>query len=342
MDWTTRIVKTIDGYRPEYRCADGSLEIDSFARLGRSQKVGTEGLRMRIRIELSSLRVAAAHDCPVSAWCKPCAGHDIYVFQWKRRTYFLPASVLLVALLTTNPATWREAMCAGSLGRLGVARIAGEQSTFMFWPRALDAWSRHAPKVRERFLWLASFPSAARFWASIYSSASRGVLGAILPRARVDITLRGEVLDGAFIVRHSQVLSITPTEEPYPFAGALLGRTFALRKNLGRRQGPALHMRRVDDRLIAGRAGWRLTEREWGVIRGLLGPPKYAFRNRNARKAIDAILTKLATRTTWAAARNESSSAYLWYIRLKKDGRWSSIVSALGQMRAESPSNSSG
>jgi hypothetical protein len=86
--------------------------------------------------------------------------------------------------------------------------------------------------------------------------------------------------------------------------------------------------------------GWHLSSSEWEVIRPIMSngrDHRVSFLHRHPRLLVDSIIERFGTRSSWPAVakQNDLSADVLRtsYRRLKSDGRWKDICSALRKMR---------
>ncbi len=187
--------------------------------------------------------------------------------------------------------------------------------------------------------WFYAYPSARHTWNSVYRHACAGRIAIDLPKADVQISAHGKIVDGLLFARSVYAFQMTPLERPYDWA-LNVRKTY----NLDHGRTRYIKSRRVGDfRLRPIGAKWNLTDSEWQTVEDI------AFQWRlqkwggaelkdDPRKVIDGIVFKMGTGCSWAELRDLQAGyvacAKLFY-RMKADGRWDRIIDFLTTSRHE-------
>jgi hypothetical protein len=146
---------------------------------------------------------------------------------------------------------------------------------------------------------------------------------------RINGHVVGRTLAETFYASRLHVDSLTPTEDPLPFASALSGRTFSVLLPAAVR--PTL--RTKDDSILRGTQGWGLSDFEWEEV---VAPLLSSWNLGTGRSRLDAILEKLATGERFQPSFL-SGSAVTWFGTLKRSGKWDEVKSALMAYRQGDP-----
>lgn len=266
-------------------------------------------------------------------------GHQVFRLSAAGREVLLPAGVLLLALLGAPGSMGDHLLRPASLDQLVApsADSGGHPVSFLL-PHSVQA--QLGTHMSGRMSWLTSYPSARRFWESVYLSGMRGTLGCVPPKASIDVRFFGRSKGNTVLASRVFVRSLVPQEGAFEFArGAVLSSFhFATERD----SNSAAHLaafrsatntpelkRQVD--IPEGELGWMMTDDEWTTVRRRLAAMGFHCRA-DALRGVNAALEKHGSGQTWTSLwiAKGSSSTYSDWLR---SGRWDALKQILGDIR---------
>ncbi len=330
MEWLERVVRGPCGLEVVSVSSDGSRRTISKDRLADAFADGKPLSRARLatnwadwrREEPGTYLAALGFTPPIAP------SHAVYSFDAEGVRYHVPAALAMVRLLRPYHLLSGYLLVPGGLDQACViAQTRDSRPRVAFRRPFIDNLAPAAG--RATFSWLMSFPSAKRFWSSLYRHAAAGELAFEAPQAHVSLSVRGMRLGSDFFVRDIRYLAIETTEEPFAFAEGhdvrlRLHETAARVRTTNRGAAPAR-----DARIRPHAGGWALTDEEWGAIEPMF--LKWAHKHPR-RDLVDAIIEKLGTGTPWVAPGKPAAlmnSASVVYSRLRRNGAWERVVQVL-------------
>lgn len=274
-------------------------------------------------------------------------GHQVYSIQAEGRLMHIPAAVLLHALLGTPSVVGPSLLRAGSLDQL-VLPIAEDGAIKLELLNKPVPTSVMTDGLKARLAWLACFPSARRFWESVYLNGARGALALLAPLAKVDAKFFGRSMSGVVFVTRMAVRALTPDEVPFPFALTHTPRTFNFADE--RERSSATHlsdfrartnvpeMKRQTD-IPRGPLGWAMTGDEWEVVRQRMR--KLGFSCHEATiDSINLALEKHGAGRTWGSL-GITKGSWTRYSDWLRSGKWDALKTLLQEIRPAQPGTSS-
>lgn len=323
--WLERI--ELDGDSPRAVCVDrdGNRDVAPFRAAASSLYPRGQGSSYSIEIDLERLEVtldaskflwgAARLRMPVHR------GHAIYQGSSQGRAILIPAIVLYRALI-------------GRLGMDVTEWVFGNRSLELLFAHRVTASGRHdvafsamgrrvvrdTPQNRQLAAWLAAFPSARAMWASVRTSAERGLLHMAMPNAKVRGSARGYLRSGTLVVANLSLDALSPNEGPCYAAGDTTKHDFDL---------ASAHARNFSSEpdLPKGRNGWILTDEEWDLIRPLLETRT----SRGVREKVNVALIKQGSGCAWREL--DAGAVVSWFYDMKYQGTWYEVRSILIESR---------
>lgn len=259
-------------------------------------------------------------------------GQDVYALVAEGHRYLVPASVLLQ----------------------GLVRMTARFSHVLFHPLGRDLYfsptcragevyvdvkpgvlpdAKRTPRNNDRLVWLTCYPTARRFWDSVYANAMRGRLGVDLPAARVRVRLKGSAKRHLTLVDWMTVATLEPREAPSIFQEELAGRTFTF--DLSHQHTPKCHGRRRQrlEGLPKGEDGWKLSDDEWRHVSALLDERRTYGPRHFARQSLSSVVEKFGEGLSWKAYEPRVPA---YYRKLRLTGKWELILAKLKTLRFQS------
>ncbi len=267
-------------------------------------------------------------------------GHQVFHLNAVGREVLLPAGVLLLGLLSTLGFLGEHLLRPASLDQLVVPSADGDgHPPSLLLPQSVQA--QLGTHMSSRMSWLSSYPSARRFWESVYLSGMRGTLGCVTPRASIDVRLFGRTKGKTVLATRAFVRSVTPQEDTFEFARGAVPGSFhfaterdsnsAARLAAFRSATNIPELKRQAD-IPEGELGWMMTEDEWITVRQRLAAMGHSCR-RDALAGVNAALEKHGSGQTWTSlwvAKGFSSTYSDWL----RSGRWDALKQILRDIRA--------
>ena len=183
--------------------------------------------------------------------------------------------------------------------------------------------------------WFSFYPSATQFLRSVYTNALVGRLAFELPNATVKLSVRGVRSGNTYFVTIVTVLSLKPTEPPYPFAAPR--DAHPLRRATSVRAGRSPEL--CDPRVVKHADGSvDLTDREWEQIEPLIetGRGRTDSRTHSRRLVMDGVLRKLGLGTGWRTTEYRTGghiNALHAYREWSKNGALDRVLETIARMR---------
>ena len=272
-------------------------------------------------------------------------GHEVFSLQLDSITYVIPAYVFIMAI----GAMWRV-LAPEFLKPMNTShRFLADFSTDP--PSVIHKFGRPStPDLRplnsfglsEKLMWLSSYPSAQRMWASVFLKGCSGVLGCDVAEATMSVRLSAKSIGKTRFVYFMHICGLTPQEDPFPFAAQLGRRDFVFKDMSGAMaridnlcaSRDAAHKSKTfvgDHTLLCANGGSAQTDQEWGLVQEVLFIRQR--RVKDARHNIDVILEKLSSGRPWQ--RFGITSKYKeYYWRCLESGSWPRIYELLQASRA--------
>lgn len=279
------------------------------------------------RVEGSSYRTAVGLNVGAE-------GHHIYALEHEGETIYIPASVLLRTFLGASRHIAASLLLPTGLDR-DVVPLSKDGRLTISIGRMNFARTQLTRQLQERLLWFSCFPSARRMWASVYQHAVQGCVGLTPANARFSATVRGLRKGNDLFVTGLQLRSLTPCEEPLPFASSLKHKTFDLEliPEATKSRMKKLHSQESFD-VPRLNGSWRTDDGEWTEAGRLLKAQGFQF-NRAAKESIDAALEKWGTGSSWqsqgsGAFKRAVKTYHMW----KKRGQWDAFKAILKELRS--------
>lgn len=353
MEWLEAISCAGGKLRPIFLSADGGRRSGELAEadLYRGQALGA---RKKLPFELKELAVCDSVSY-LSAIGFPhalAAGHPVYRLDREGVSYFFPSLVLMMGLLGPMKATGGPLLRPGSLDSFAVPNFLEEEPSIRIPFGSNFRGHRDRCAKRERLLWLTCYPSARRFWDSVYLNACRGVLDCALPSASVEATVTGIRRGKQHFVLRLFVGSLTPSEDPLAFASPLGRRSYSF--NRTRFHNPdTTHLHRDakfrrrsnairDSEILPGPNGWALSDAEWVAVRPLLLFPHRDYLPPSTRGKIDRILAKFGSGTGWRRPGVPVGDHIRYYYFLVRAVKWDAFRDAIAGLRSATRADKNG
>lgn len=308
---------------------------DRGRKLGRIEDVDLAGLeRVDARPYLDALGL---HDVSVD-------GQHVYALVHGGQEIHIPASLLLTTVLG-RPSIFGDLLLSPAGLERGLMPILGNGQPRVVLPRRRGMSNGGDRHIQERLLWLSCFPSARRMWTSVYRHARQGSLGLTPANARVDATFSGLKPGNIIFATNLNLRSLTPTEQPLPFASSMRDRVFDLEMGTSKsyenlrsfKENAALHPAAkevFDVPSVNGR--WCMNEVEWAEVLRVLAVQ--GFRCAAKTKAtMDAALKKWGTGVHWHALEGDAHQIENTYRVWKMRGKWDILKEVLRELRAGPP-----
>lgn len=327
MEWIQGVERQHDGFQLVFVSAAGERRLGPLKSI-RSKATRTGNTVLQFAdLELAQAQVVPAREYVNHSGLRGCngQGQKVFALQAQGMRLLMPAATVLLGLFGTPIPYGSKPFEAQSLDRFLVHTLEGAESRITFAKDANVGTYADATWFLERLRWMTAFPSGRRFWSSIYQHALEGELGLSMPAVRITGHVAGRTLAGSFYASRLHVGSLTPLENPLPFATALRGRTFNVLLPAAVR--PTLRER--DDSILRGTQGWSLSDFEWEQV---VAPLLSSWSLGTGRGRLDAILEKLATGERFQPSFITGSTAN-WFGTLKRSGKWDEIKSALMEFR---------
>ena len=183
--------------------------------------------------------------------------------------------------------------------------------------------------------WFSFYPSATQFLRSVYTNALGGGLAFELPSAAVKLSARGVRAGNTHFATIVTVLSLKPTEPPYPFAERRDVHLFRRATSVRSGRSPEL----CDPRVAKHADGSvDLTDGEWDQIEPLIetGRGRTGSRTHSRRLVMDGVLRKLGLGTGWRTTEYRTGghiNALHAYREWSKNGALDRVLEAIARMR---------
>ena len=170
-----------------------------------------------------------------------------------------------------------------------------------------------------------------------------------MPKALATVSAWALPVDGKLLVTRLELLTLTPAEEPHPFATGLAKREFVFNNSVHRRPTHGKAAAPTRDAKVGASAGMvsPLSDEQWQRLEPLLisalkpkgSAASGAPRAHTLRELIDAIRLKLGTPYPWSqlpVAPKCMQGATVLLSKLKRAGVWEKVVEA-GNRLSPSP-----
>lgn len=278
-------------------------------------------------------------------------GQPVYEVSTCAGLLVIPAQLLVLATLGANSQFRRVLLRPWGPGFLMSAFAEhGAQSLAMHpTPNRMLQLQLERSALTSKVEWVLSYPSATAAWGSVYRHALDGRFDMDMPQAFATASVMARTVNGKLLVTRLRLMTLTPAEEPHPFATEVAKCAFVFNDgvNLRPTHGKAAAPTR-DERFSTPQQGpgsvAPLTDEQWAriepLVRGSLhskGPAKPgAPRTYSMREVIDVIQLKLGTPYSWSkvpADKKLVQSATVLLSKLKRRGVWEAIVASVQTSR---------
>lgn len=265
-------------------------------------------------------------------------GHEVYTFPYQGRRVLVPVAALLSTLIGRMHFFGDRLLMASSLSTLAQPHIEDDFVRVKFHRIARLKGLGGDERMQSRFTWLTCFPSARRFWGSVYDAAVKGRLGCEPPQVTIDASFNGHRVRDALIVSRMSAFQLTPCEQPIPFASRLAGRSFDLFPRRGSPENLAAlkergHTPRAQHDIPLGPEGWKTTEHEWERVVEMLRAREVSCKV-SSKKNIDIALEKHGSGVQWDKFGSRSAADN--YLAWANSGKWAMLKEVLSEIRRES------
>lgn len=343
MQWIDRFVRFEGELMPVYMDKNGRSQIAQLGEMGRRLTKTGRKLGVVERLDLRQLKRTDSQPYreAVGIIGIPLSGHDVYSMEHEGKTLYIPAGALLTALWSSPSSFTDWILSPTGLDRLVVARAVGDgvdiNVTKAGVPR-VAAKSRH---IAERLRWFTCFPSGRRTWSSVYKAAREGCLSVAPPNALITAMMSGFQRGVMMFVTNIQIKTLSPTEEPLPFATALSKRDLDFSKttqghiqNLSAYKAASPQHPSVKGRFdIPDAAGrWSTDDREWHAACRALTAAGFIVKP-STKLSVDTALEKLGGRKSWPDMGENSKRGFDTYNRWRSQGKWGVLVATLKELR---------
>jgi hypothetical protein len=261
--------------------------------------------------------------------------HQIFEVDHNGLRLVLPAILVLKALFKPSATVFEYLFRPSGMDMLLAPKHANGSMSVVLLPQRIRQHVPVGDTTFERFQWLYCFPSAQASFYSVYGYATSGIVGLKLPKAEVDIWLKGRLIGNRFFASNLNIARCAPLEAPFDWAG-WQPKGFRLKcPPTSEQLNPIL----VDSELIEGPAGWELSDEEWALVEHLFPSGPRLRSGKPARDFVGAILTKLGTGAGWACVNSRfgtTSAVSSFYQNSRKSGRWDKVITILMEMRKKS------
>lgn len=259
-------------------------------------------------------------------------GQDVYELVAEGHRYLVPASVLLQGLIRMT-ARFSHVLFH-PLGRdLYFLPTCKAGEVYVDVKAGVLPDARRTAQTNDRLVWLTCYPTARRFWDSVYANAAHGRLSVDLPAARVHVRLKGSAKRHLTLVDWMTVATLEPQEAPSMFEREIVVRTFTF--DLSHQQTPKGHGRRRQtlEGLPEGEDGWQLSDDEWQQVSTLLDRRRTYGPRHFARHSLSLVLEKFGKGLSW---KDFEPRIPAYYRKLRLSGKWELVLSTLRTVRTES------
>jgi hypothetical protein len=273
-------------------------------------------------------------------------GQAVYEVSTSAGLLVIPAQLLVLATLGANAQLrrvllrpWGPSFLMSAFAEHGADKLAVRPTPH----RMLKLQLEHTA-IASKVEWALSYPSAAAAWGSIYRHALDGSFDMTMPLAFATASMMCRPVDGKLLVTRLQLMTITPAEEPHPFAAGIAKRDYLFNEGVRSRPTHGKAAAPTQDKRLATPKGHvaSLTDDQWAriepLVRGSLqskGPEKPgAPRTHSLREVIDVIRLKLGTPYSWSQVqvltdKKLVQGATVLLSKLKRRGVWEAVVAAL-------------
>lgn len=346
MDWIERIERRDGRLVPVFVNSVGARRIGSLheARLGLPRSgyraATVEGAPLH---EMEATDASEYLDAIGLAGADP-SGHQVFALSAQGQRILIPAVLVLLGLLGNLAAVGDCLLEAGSLDRVALPVVFGDQLRVRFYRHTRLCRATRETGPQARFAWLTCHSSARRFWHSVYTHATEGRLGLDPAKAMIDATFYGRKVRGTVIATRMSVNVLSPGETPLPFAAPYVERRFDFNArgstgaaNLGRfraRGQPHPSTKRETD-IPLGPDGWKMSDAEWKQVCDQFKRAGFAIKS-TGKDSVDIMLEKFGAGTPWSAMGPRGESARAVYKYWVPQGRWDLLKRLLADLRSES------
>ncbi|WP_188569243.1 transposase [Undibacterium terreum] len=274
--------------------------------------------------------------------------HSVFEIESNGIRYLIPALVLMHAFFRPKHKVFPDLFSPAGLERLCIP-MKGVPSDVEFLdmrlhsPTTADGRTRASPYYteghRRTLAWMWSFPSANKFWNSIFRHALCGLISADLPLGTLSAIFRGRRTRQYFLVTEIRLRRLATDECPFEFAANSLT-NFDLNDvgpRLGSTECGGITLSSTIN--LHDNGDWALTDNEWSDVSAIIESGKTHCREGSKfdlRPMIDALIRKIGCGIAWQKTSfpdNKLNLARFYYRKWLKDGRWDAIVNCLNKVR---------
>ncbi len=165
------------------------------------------------------------------------SGQPVYEAMTDAGRMLIPAQLLVLATLGAN-SQFRQVLLrpwGPEFLMSACAELGAQQLTLRPTPNRMLRLQLEHPAIAAKLEWVLSYPSAAAAWGSVYRNALEGVFDMRMPKALATVSAWALPVDGTLLVTRLELLTLTPAEEPHPFATAQAKREFVFNNSVHRR-----------------------------------------------------------------------------------------------------------
>lgn len=263
--------------------------------------------------------------------------HSVYETYVGKRRLLTPALALIRTFFGLNANVLANVFRPCALDRITVLDGSVE-------PPAAVLSGLRIPRTRvgrlsdnaQRLSWMRSHLSAQDMLASVHESAMLGRIGLNLPPSTVCLVAHGRRVKETLFVTGINVLSVSPHDEPILFC-QMTAETYHFRAVRTKAHRGRVDTNDYSDIPRRNDGSIELSDAEWQEIEPLMLTTRGRSRIRlDQRLILDGVLTKLATRVSWASVKYKAGGvthATSAFRRFAGDGRFETILSILAKHR---------
>jgi len=275
-------------------------------------------------------------------------GQPVYEVSTSAGLLVIPAQLLVLATLGANSQFRRVLLRPWGPGFLvnAFAEHGAHSLAVRLTPNRRLQLKLERSALTSKVEWVLSYPSATAAWGSVYRHALDGRFDMGMLQASATVSIMTRPVNGKLLVTRLQLMTLTPVEEPHPFAAEMAKRAFVFNDGINLRptHGKAAVPTR-DERFSTAQQGQGpvapLTDEQWARIEPLVlgalllkGSAKPgAPRTRLLREVVEVIRLKLGAPYSWSkvpADKKLVQSATVLLSKLKRLGVWEGVVAAAG------------
>jgi len=215
------------------------------------------------------------------------SNHQVFEFQIRKKTFQVPALVLMRALFYPARYLLARTFRPQVLDDLGF--LDGEILTILDY-RGDRSFTWASDAVLSSLRWMFGFPSAYKMAHSVHEHAMRGIVGLTLPKAEVGFVASGKRIEDTYYVNSITLTKLVANEPAFDFLPELSREI--IKPDLNPKVAKAIKIPSRDNNVI-------LSDEEWTAIEPiLLFRSNYHFKL-SQRDLFDCILIKFHSKIPW-------------------------------------------